>query len=188
MPTRNKISVGLSAMMVISGLLLLLVFLWSANPVLAAAAKDPDLKLGYVDLQKALTESSAGKKAFASLKEEFNKKQQDLHKKEEELKEIQADLNKQGSVLSESARKDKEENYKRLLKDYKRYVGDSEQEIQAREKEYTERILKALVDVIQKYGQDKGFSMIWEKKGIIYAPDKVDLTNEIIKAYDGSKK
>ena len=176
-----------SILLILSGLLTLLAgLLWQASSGFAAPA--PEVKFGYVDLQQALVESAAGKKAFAHLKEEFKKKEQDVRQKEEELKELQAEVSKQSSVLSEGARREKEENYRRLLKDYKRFVTDSEQELQTREKEYTEKILKELIEVVQKFGKEKGYTMIWEKKGIIFASEKIDLTNELIKIYDGSKK
>lgn len=162
------------------------IIIWLTNS--SFAAPPPEVKFGYVDLQEALIQSEAGKKAFAALKEEFKKKEQDVRQKEEELKELQSEMTKQGAILSESAKREKEDNYRRLLKDYKRYVNDSEQELQTREKEYTEKILKEIIDVIQKFGKQKGYTMIWEKKGIIYAPEKVDLTNDILKIYDANMK
>ena len=45
-----------------------------------------EVKIGYVDMQKAIQETAAGKKAKKELEDEFNKKKKDLEKKEGDIK------------------------------------------------------------------------------------------------------
>src|SRR5262245_28424487 len=74
----------------------------------APIARAADLKLGYVDLQRALNEVDEGKTAKASLKREFDQKQKLLDEKQEELKRMKADLDKQSVVMAEDAKKEKQ--------------------------------------------------------------------------------
>ncbi len=48
---------------------------------LFAAPAFAEIKIGYIDMQKAIQETAAGKKAKKELEDEFNKKKKDLEKK-----------------------------------------------------------------------------------------------------------
>ena len=58
------------------------IFLAASSPVMAMAE---DVKLGYVDLQRALNETEDGKKAKSNLKKVFDQKQKELDEQQEQL-------------------------------------------------------------------------------------------------------
>ena len=51
-------------------------------------------------------------------------------------------------------------------------------------------IIKELRDVVEEIARKKGMTFVFEKSvgGLLYAPKDVDLTDEVIKAYDARKK
>jgi len=51
-----------------------------------------DVKIGLVDMQKAIQESAEGKKAKKELENDFNKKKKDLEKLEADLKKKKEDF------------------------------------------------------------------------------------------------
>ena len=57
-------------------------------------------KIGYVDMQKAITLTKTGKKAFKSLKAFQAKKQKELDKKKKSMEKERADLEKKFAVFS----------------------------------------------------------------------------------------
>ncbi len=166
----------------------LVVFLVTAGLVRGSFAADA-VKIGYVDLRVALNESERGKKAKTELESLIKTKQAAIEEKGKTVEKFKAELEKQGSVLSAEAKKAKEEEIERLLRDYQRMVQDAQAEIKKREDQVTGGIVKELRDVIDKIGQEDGYSLILENvEGIIlYAKKDLDITDRVIKRFNEAK-
>src|SRR5689334_17906525 len=92
----------------------LFVFLLVSAPVAAFAE---DVKLGYVDLQRALNETEDGRKAKANLKKVFDAKQKELDEQQETLRKDIEDLNKKKTLLpAEKVREKETELQERMQK------------------------------------------------------------------------
>jgi outer membrane protein len=169
-----------------TAILLVLVMLLAAQQVYAAA---DGVKIGVVDLIKALNESESGKKAKADLEALIKTKQVSIDEKGKEIEKLKTDFEKQSSVLSAEARKTKEDELERLIREYQRIVTDSQSDVKKKETEYTSEILKDLRSIIEKIGQEGGYTMIIENaEGIIlYSKTDQNLTQTVIKKYNESK-
>lgn len=156
--------------------------------LLMATAAHAESKIGFVDMQKAIQSTSAGKKAKAELEGEFNKKKKDLEKKEADLKKMGEDLEKKKSVLSEEALGKKQAEFQEEMLKYRDVVGKSQIEIQKKERDLTAPILEKMKKVIAKIAKDKGYTLVMENnQGILFATPDSDLTDEVIKAYEKEK-
>lgn len=154
----------------------------------ASFAHAADAKVGYVDMQKAIQSTSAGKKAKSELEGEFNKKKKELEKKEADLKKMGEDLEKKKSVLSEEALGKKQAEFQEEMLRYRDVVGKSQLEIQKKERELTAPILDKMKKVIAKLAKDKGYTMVIENSQmVLYATPDADLTEQVIKAYESEK-
>lgn len=152
------------------------------------SAQGADLKIGYVDVNKALNESDRGEKAKKTLEDMVNSKKSILAEKEIELKKLQEEMEKQASVLTPEAKKSKEEQFNKVLRDYQKMVKDFTDELQKKEEELSVGIQKDLIEFVNKFGKDEGYTIIFglEKgsRGIIYSTDELDLTDKVIKKYN----
>lgn len=147
------------------------------------------LRIGYVDLQRALNQSATGKAALEKLKKEIEKENSVLKEREEEVKKLEEELTKQGFMMKEAERERKTEEYRRKGRDLDRYKEDTRRDIMMRERDMTARIVSELIKLTQKIGQEEGFTIIMEKGDtVLYAADNVDLTDKLIKRYDEQKK
>ena len=156
--------------------------------LLMAAAAHAETKIGFVDMQKAIQSTSAGKKAKTELETEFNKKKKELEKKEADLKKMGEDLEKKKSVLSEDALGKKQAEFQEEMLKYRDVVGKSQVEIKKKERDLTAPILEKMKKVIAKIAKDKGYSLIMENnQAVLYATPDSDLTDEVIKAYEKEK-
>ena len=157
---------------------------------LAPAAFGADgVKLGYVDVQKILVQSDAGKEAKEQLAARGNKYETEKNSREEELKKLKGELEKQSVLLSEAARGAKEKDYQQKLKEYQRFLKDAQDDLQAKNDEFTNRIVDEIVKVVQDYGKKNGYTYIFVKnEGMIYMDDKVDLTDELLKQFNAARK
>ena len=158
--------------------------------ILASAALGADgVKLGCVDIQKILLNSDAGKQAKEQLAGKANKYEGEKNSREEELKRLKAELEKQNVLLSESARGAKEKDYQQKLKEYQRFLKDAQDDLQAKNDELTNKIVEELVKMVQNYGRKNGYTFVFVKNdGMLFVDDKADLTEELLKAFNASRK
>lgn len=153
----------------------------AATPAFAA-----DAKIGYVDLQKALNLSEAGKGAKEEIQSKVKEYETEVQKRQEELKRMKQELEKQAVLLSEEARSKKEREYQQELKDFQRFTKDIQDELKQKDADFTRRILEELFVIIKEIGQKEGYTMVLEKteSSILYADEKIDITGKVIKAYN----
>ncbi len=122
-----------------------------ASPVMAAGQK-----IGYVDLQKALNLSAAGKEAKEKIKTKVQSYDAEVKARQEELKKLKEDLEKQAMLLSEEARNAKERDYQQKVKDYQRFTKDIQETLQQTDADLTRKILESLLKVVQDVRQEAG--------------------------------
>jgi len=166
-------------------LLLLVIFVLLAGQSVYAA----EVKIGIVDLMKALNESDSGKKAKSDLEGMIKSKQVILDGKGKEIEKLKGDLEKQASVLSADAKKSKEEDLEKLLREYQRLVTDSQNDVKKKEGELTGEILKELRAIIDKMGAEGGYTMILENVDgiVLFSKKEINLTDVVLKKYNESK-
>ena len=152
-----------------------------ATPALAV-----EQKIGYVDLQKALNLSAAGKEAKEKIKTKVQSYDADVKARQEELKKLKEDLEKQAMLLSEEARNAKERDYQQKVKDYQRFTKDIQESLQQTDADLTRKILESLLKVVQDVGKKQGYTLVLEKteSSIVYADESIDISDEVIKAFD----
>jgi len=168
----NKIIVALIALMLL------------AVPALA------ETKIAYVDLQKALNLSKTGVEAKQQIGVQVKKYEGEFKAKQDELMKLKEELEKQAVLLSDEAKAKKERDFQQNVKELQRFQKDIKEELQQRDNEFTKRILNELFEVLQTIGKKGGYTMILEKNegAVIFADASIDLTDELIKAYDAGKK
>jgi outer membrane protein len=156
----------------------------------AGAASAADVKIGYVDMQRALNNSEAGKEAKEQLASRLKKYQDEINGKQDELKRLKEELEKQGMLLSETARAGKEKDYQQKLKEFQRFTKDAQDELQGKDEEFTRKILEEMEKVIKEYAHINGYAFIFAKNDsvILYVDDKADVTDEVLKLFNASKK
>ena len=143
-------------------------------------------KIGYVDLQKALNLSAAGKEAKEEIKAKVQTYDVEVKERQVELKKLKDDLEKQAMLLSEEARNAKERDYQQKVKDYQRFTKDIQETLQQTDADLTRKILERLLKVVQDVGKSEGYTIVLEKteSSIVYADESIDISDEVIKAFD----
>jgi len=146
-------------------------------------------KIGYIDMQRALNGSEAGKEAKELLAGKVKKFQDEINVKQEELKKLKDELEKQGMLLSDSARAAKEKDYQNKLKDFQRFTKDAQDELQGKDEELTRKILGGMEKVIKEFGRQKGYTFIFVKnESMLFVDEKANLTEEVLKLFNASRK
>jgi outer membrane protein len=148
------------------------------------------LKIGYVDMQKALNQCDAGQEAKKLITSEVDKIQKTMEAKQKEVNKLKEDLEKRSSVMNENVRREKEKDLQVKIRDLQRMQRDFEEDIRRKDREYTDRVLRDLARIVQKIGEDGKYTMILEKNqpAIIYISNALDLTDEVIKMVNQKSK
>ena len=149
-----------------------------------------DLKIAYVDIQKAVNESNAGKDAKKLITKDVEKFQGQIADKQKILQTMKESLEKQAPMLNPDARATREKEYQNKLREFQRWGEDTQNEINQKRMEMERNISIGLQKVIQKVGADEGYTLILEKNEsiVLFVSKALDITDRVLKAYDAQKK
>ena len=149
-----------------------------------------ELKIGSVDIQKAVNECQAGKEAKKNLLNEMEKFQKMVADRQKELQGMKESLEKQAPMLTQEARTAKEKDYQVKVREFQRWGEDSQNEVNQKRGQVERGIAQDLLKVVQKIGAEEGYTIILEKNEtiVLYTNSALDLTERVIKASDTQKK
>ncbi len=166
----------------ITGMIVLAGWLSSAWPA--------DLKIGFVDIQRAVNDCRAGVEAKKAITKDMEKLQRLYGEKQKELQTMKESFEKQSLMLNAEARAAKEKEFQNKVKEFQRWQEDTQNEANQKRTEIERNIAAGLQKVIQKLGADEGYALVLEKnEGIVlYSSKAYDLTDRVSKTFDAQKK
>jgi outer membrane protein len=162
----------------------LLAGLIAAMPVLAQAAD----KIGVVNSQDVVMNSEVGKRAMQDLQNKATAKQQELARQGDELKKMDENFRKQSVTLSAEAKAkmqgEMEAKYKKFLDDQNSFQQQMGQE----QTKVLEPLMKVFDQVVAEYSKKNGFSLIVERRAVLFVDPKQDVTADITKEFEAAAK
>ncbi len=152
----------------------------------AFSQDEKPVKIGYVDLQRALMNSKAGKKAKADFKVRVDKLEKRLQGKKEELEKMKEDLERRAVVMREEERRKLADEFERKRLDLKLDFEDSQAELQTKDQELTGTIVASLQAIIKDIGDKQGYTLVLElgSSPVLYFKSSDDITDEVLKSFD----
>ena len=149
-------------------------------------AQNTPARVAVVDVQKVLTQSTAGKAAYEKLKKMQEDRLAKAKQMDDEMKKLDADLATKRISLAE----DKLAEMTKQLADKKiamqRFAQDADREIgEARDRELQALQVK-IEPVIDALGKEMGLALIFNKfeSGLVYASEAVEITDTVIKKFN----
>jgi outer membrane protein len=153
--------------------------------VLAGVAR-AEIRIAVVDLQRALNECDAGKKAKEQVKAKFEKAQNQLKKEREDLDKARDDFEKQAILLKDDDRRNRERELENRTLDFKRKYEDMQRDLKRTDGELTSGIIEQLYGIVSDYGKQQGYTLVLEaSSGLLYADKALDITDAIVKIHNG---
>lgn len=153
---------------------------------LGGVAYASDIKIGYVDLRRVLTESKAGQRVKADLEKSVASRKAALAKDEEKLKAMQDAFEKDKLLLSEAKKKEKQKQFQQKLQAYQKSAGEAQREISQKENEFTAKALPEVRVIVREIAKEDKLTLVFEKNQmpVLYAVDGPDLTDKVLQRYD----
>ena len=143
-----------------------------------------DTKLAFIDMDKILNESKAGKTATLELNELNKKNLEILQKTEKKLKEDEAKLIAKRNLMETS---EFEKQIKHLRENAKLYQLDRKNKLDEINNKYNlarSKILDEIKPILEKFSKDNNINIVVQKKYIIIGSTNLDITPHILKLLD----
>ena len=156
----------------------------SAQVVAAPEATAKDIRIGFVDVQKAIVETTEFKRSQVKFRAKLQKEKGIIEARKKKVEGMLIEINRQANVLNPALKKSKEESFLRQKKDFERYVQDREEEFARSEKVALDKISKKMLEVLRQLGKQKKLTMVLEKKTVFYSDSTLDLTTLATKTYN----
>ncbi len=154
--------------------------------LVSTAAASSEIKVAYVDMQRALNESNAGKKAKGEFRSEISRLQSKLQRQQQEVQALKDELDRKGPLMRDEERRNLEDDYTAKLRDFERAYKDSKDELQQKDNEVTGAIVRDLAYIVRNVGERDGYTLILEKGSLLWAASSIDITDEVIREYNAS--
>jgi Skp family chaperone for outer membrane proteins len=145
-------------------------------------------KIGILNAEAALFSTKDGQAAGEEIKKRFEPKAAELQKKESELRDIQDQMNRGQNTMAPAALDELRKKGEAKKKVFDRDKQDLDDEYQAFSAKLQGELSEKLKKVIDKFGQDNGFTLILNVSAqdtpVVYFANEIDVTQAIIEAYD----
>jgi outer membrane protein len=146
------------------------------------------IKIGYIDIQRVVGESQAGKRARDRFQAQVKKAEADLMKERQDIDRLRSDLEKKGPLLRDDERRNLEVDLQKRSVNLQRSMSDLQQELQGKNNEMMSEILKELEKIVNEVGKSEKFTLILERSQILYSDQGIDITSKVIETYNSRAK
>lgn len=160
----------------------------AAVATMLGAQAQASVKIGVVNMQTAIRSVKRGKAAQAKLEKELGADRAKLDKDQEKFqKDAEAFQTKvSANAISEKARAEQGAALQKRMAEIQQRGQKFEYDVRRRQSEAIEPIVKGLREAATTVGAKRKMDLVIDDTGeaVLYADDKTDLTEELIKVYD----
>ena len=153
-------------------LLITFLFLFNQNNLFADVP-------AYLDFKYILNESSAGKKAQLELKKELEDGFKNLTNKEKSIQEEEKKIIQQKKLISAEEYKKKVTELRKKVTSLQKQRDTLLDSVSKQRAKARAELLKNLNPIIKEYMKEKNIRMVLDKKGILLADEKLNITKDI---------
>lgn len=154
----------------------------------SAAHAQEGIKIGFIDIQRVIAESQAGKQARGRFQAQVKKAEADIMKERQDIERMKSELDKKGPLLRDEERRNLEADLQKRSVNLQRSMADHQQELQAKNNQMMSEILKELEKIVNEVGKAEKFTLILERSQILYSDQGIDITSKVIETYNSRMK
>jgi outer membrane protein len=140
------------------------------------------VKLGIVNSQKAMLDTSEIKKAQLDLETKYKPRQEQLAQLQKDLSLLQAQI--QSGKLTPAAQQDVTAQGQRKEREYQRVSEDLQADVDRDRNDILARTSQRMREVVSKLGNEKGLDVVIDSANTVFYKAALDLTAEATVAYD----
>jgi outer membrane protein len=154
---------------------------------LAASAQAPaqELKIGYVNSERVLRESTVAKAAQSRLEAEFGRREKDLNDLTNKLKAAGDKFERDGPTLSEAERNRRQRDLIEQDRDLQRKRREYQEDVAQRKNEEMAGVIDRANKVIKQIFESEKYDLIVQDA--VFASSRVDITQKVINALNAAR-
>lgn len=155
-------------------------------PDSAEAAVPETKKVGLVDLQRVLLETTQGKKARQDLEKAVARSSAKLERKAADLQKSYEDLQAKAAMLSEQELMRRQQELMLAEQELQELYSEEQADLAKKEGLLMEKIYKNAAGIVKTMAKDEGIQIVLVRSEltVLYAKPQLDMTNKVIVAYD----
>jgi len=152
----------------------------SASPAVPAEKATPSgstetrFRVGYVDMIKIAAESDAGKVAKAHFEAKADRHKAQIDTKQKLLEKQKATLEAKLPTYTPEQRTAKIKEYEKKVNELKKMLEKADKEMRPMQEELTKELYGKIEAAARVYGAANGFSIILEKRELLYLGKGID--------------
>ena len=159
-------------------------FFLASLVVCAAGLAPAQVKVGVINLQKAVLETAEIKKASADMQAKYKPRQDALEKLQSDLGDIQNQLQTGQGKLSPAQTADLEAQGQRKQREAQRIQEDLQADVERDRNDILQRAGQRMTEVVKKVAEEKGLDMVVDVTAAIFFKPALEVTDASIAAYD----
>jgi outer membrane protein len=142
-------------------------------------------KLGFVNTERILRESTAAKAAQQKLEQEFSKRDKEMQEIAGRLRQMTEKLERDVAVLSETDRLRRQREVAELDKDFQRRQREFREDLNQRRNEELASVVERANRVIKQLAEQEKFDVILQEA--VYASPRIDITEKVLRELNSAK-
>lgn len=157
-----------------------------ALPERALCADEP---IYVVDIRRVIKESIMGKAALNNLEQEKKKKQLVIDKLKLDLAELDKSIANQSSLLSPRAMQEKQDQRDKKELEITRAFQDQETDFVKKKNAEIVQVIDQADLIVKELAKEKNTTFVfdYDPRVVVYASERLDLTDDVIKRLDKKK-
>lgn len=144
------------------------------------AAQAAELKVGFVNGQRIISEAPQSAKAKKKIEKEFEKRNDELQKMAKQIQTLQEQLEKNSVTMSEVDRRNKDRETGELNRDFQRKKREFQEDINLRQNEEVAAIYERANKVVKQIAEAEKYDLIVQEA--VYFSPRIDITDKVLKA------
>jgi outer membrane protein len=154
---------------------------------LAAAGAEAQNRIGFVNQDRIMRESTVAQRAQKKIEAEFAKRDQELSKIAEQLKKMQEGLERNAMTMSDSERGKREREFNDTNREFQRRQREFREDLGTRRNEELSGIINRANQVIRQIAESEKLDAVFQDGQVIWSNPRIDITERVIKALDDPK-
>lgn len=139
-----------------------------------------NLKIGFVSVEKLLTQAPQVEAVNTAMMERFGGKKQELQDLEKEIKTMQENYKRNELVMTEDKLKELRNKVIAKVQGFKQKEATLNQEVSTMRSKELGALQKSVRDIINTIAKKDGYDLILSE-GVVFATDKIDITDRVLK-------
>ncbi len=147
---------------------------------LGSAVRAEEIKIGFVNVAQVLQQAPQAADAKKRLEREFAPRDKRIVAQQKELKKLQEKMARDSAVMSDAERRKLERDILSKQRELKRAQEEFREDFNLRRNEELGKLQRKIFEAIKTLAKEENYDLLLTD-GVVYASDKVDVTDKVQK-------